>query len=302
MKRVDTSIVQSSPLGGVLENTRQPTEGEVGMVFSAEVMSRIADALRAGFEKGDLQIDDSDVEVALIRLTQDFERHPSWNEILIRRFSGNSQPFAAIGAHLGLSRARVSQIHAGCLWRIYRAIYYGKQNHSLNGVDVLDRSVHSLNLSIRALNCLISARVSTIRDLVQISGVELLKVQNLGVHSLVEIKDALAQFRLEIGMGESLAKDVLVTSITPKIKAVEMDIEFDPEIPPADPAYWGLKIDGGQVIEVIWSDRKPMAAHFRAGRPQAIGNPYPGIHSLHVVKVSVAEASPPELLAENWFN
>ncbi|ABD72124.1 hypothetical protein Rfer_4438 (plasmid) [Rhodoferax ferrireducens T118] len=80
-----------------------------------------------------------------------------------------------------------------------------------------------------------------------------------------------------------------------------MSIEFDPDIPPVDPAYWGLKIDGGQVIDVIWSDRKPTAAHFRAGRPQAIGAPYPGIQSLQVVKVSLVEASPPELLAENWF-
>jgi DNA-directed RNA polymerase subunit alpha len=62
------------------------------------------------------------------------------------------------------------------------------------------RSVHELELSVRAANCLKNANIRTIADLVQRSESEMLKTKNFGRKSLNEIKEILQEMGLSLGM------------------------------------------------------------------------------------------------------
>jgi DNA-directed RNA polymerase subunit alpha len=66
--------------------------------------------------------------------------------------------------------------------------------------DVLLRSVDELELSVRASNCLQSAAIRYIGDLVQRTEAEMLKTKNFGRKSLKEIKELLAEMGLQLGM------------------------------------------------------------------------------------------------------
>ena len=71
----------------------------------------------------------------------------------------------------------------------------------------LFRNVDELELSVRASNCLKTANIRTIADLVQKSEAELLKTKNFGKKSLNEIKTILGEMGLALGMrldGEEL--------------------------------------------------------------------------------------------------
>jgi len=62
------------------------------------------------------------------------------------------------------------------------------------------RSVHELELSVRAANCLKNANIKTIGDLVQRSESEMLRTKNFGRKSLNEIKEILTEMGLSLGM------------------------------------------------------------------------------------------------------
>ena len=64
----------------------------------------------------------------------------------------------------------------------------------------LFRNVDELELSVRASNCLKTANIRTIADLVQRSEAELLKTKNFGKKSLNEIKTILGEMGLHLGM------------------------------------------------------------------------------------------------------
>ncbi|MEY4631699.1 MAG: hypothetical protein RIQ81_1819 [Pseudomonadota bacterium] len=69
---------------------------------------------------------------------------------------------------------------------------------SLN--DNLFKTVDSLELSVRAANCLENANIKYIGELVTKSEAEMLKTKNFGRKSLNEIKDILAEMGLSLGM------------------------------------------------------------------------------------------------------
>lgn len=69
---------------------------------------------------------------------------------------------------------------------------------SLN--DNLFKTVDSLELSVRAANCLENANIKFIGELVTKSEAEMLKTKNFGRKSLNEIKDILAEMGLSLGM------------------------------------------------------------------------------------------------------
>ena len=71
-------------------------------------------------------------------------------------------------------------------------------NASLN--DNLFKTVDSLELSVRAANCLENANIKFIGELVTKSENEMLKTKNFGRKSLNEIKDILAEMGLSLGM------------------------------------------------------------------------------------------------------
>ena len=64
----------------------------------------------------------------------------------------------------------------------------------------LNMSVQELDLSVRANNCLESAKIQTVRDLVQKADTDLLKVRSFGKTSLREVKRKLADMGLSLGM------------------------------------------------------------------------------------------------------
>jgi DNA-directed RNA polymerase subunit alpha len=64
----------------------------------------------------------------------------------------------------------------------------------------LDMTVQELDLSVRANNCLESAKIGTVRDLVKKTDADLLKVRSFGKTSLREVKRKLADLGLSLGM------------------------------------------------------------------------------------------------------
>jgi len=67
----------------------------------------------------------------------------------------------------------------------------------------LDRPIADLELSVRASNCLESAKVTTIGDLVRLTEEELLQLRSFGKTSLMEVKRKLAEHGLALGMDVS---------------------------------------------------------------------------------------------------
>ena len=81
----------------------------------------------------------------------------------------------------------------------------GSQFNAKNREDdelqqILDRPISDLELSVRARNCLDSANLTTLRDLVTLSENEVMKLKNLGKTSLTEIKSRLHEKGLALGM------------------------------------------------------------------------------------------------------
>jgi DNA-directed RNA polymerase subunit alpha len=64
----------------------------------------------------------------------------------------------------------------------------------------LSMPIQELDLSVRANNCLESAKIQTVRDLVKKNDADLLKVRSFGKTSLREVKRKLADLGLSLGM------------------------------------------------------------------------------------------------------
>jgi DNA-directed RNA polymerase subunit alpha len=64
----------------------------------------------------------------------------------------------------------------------------------------LNMPIQELDLSVRANNCLESAKIQTVRDLVKMSDSDLLKVRSFGKTSLREVRRKLADLGLNLGM------------------------------------------------------------------------------------------------------
>lgn len=72
----------------------------------------------------------------------------------------------------------------------------------------LDMNVVELDLSVRACNCLETARIQTVGDLVRKTPSELFKVRNFGKTSLKEVEKRLATLGLSLIMGDAV-KEVM---------------------------------------------------------------------------------------------
>lgn len=68
----------------------------------------------------------------------------------------------------------------------------------------LEMSVHELELSVRANNCLESAKIETVGQLANCSEAELLKIRSFGKTSLREVKRKLQDLGLSLGMNVPL--------------------------------------------------------------------------------------------------
>ncbi len=67
-------------------------------------------------------------------------------------------------------------------------------------LDILSKSIDHLELSVRSNNCLRSAGIDKIYELVQKTEDELLKTKNFGRKSLSEIKETLQEMNLNLGL------------------------------------------------------------------------------------------------------
>lgn len=67
----------------------------------------------------------------------------------------------------------------------------------------LERPISTLDLSVRASNCLEAARIVTLGDLVRLTEDDLLQLRSFGKTSLVEVQQKLLEVGLALGMGRS---------------------------------------------------------------------------------------------------
>jgi DNA-directed RNA polymerase subunit alpha len=89
----------------------------------------------------------------------------------------------------------------------------------------LNMTIQELDLSVRANNCLESARIQTVRDLVLKNDSDLLKVRSFGKTSLREVKRRLQDLGLRLGM----TPDELSGIGREPVAAASMDVEGDEE-------------------------------------------------------------------------
>ena len=85
--------------------------------------------------------------------------------------------------------------------------------------DLLARNVEELELSVRSSNCLRTAEIKTIGDLVRKTESEMLKFRNFGRKSLKEISDILGSMGLHFGMDVDYYMDKRKTESAARIKA-----------------------------------------------------------------------------------
>jgi DNA-directed RNA polymerase subunit alpha len=78
---------------------------------------------------------------------------------------------------------------------------YNQRNRRASEIaEILSQPIADLELSVRARNCLDSANLKTLADLVRLSEAEVMNLKNLGKTSLTEIKGKLAERGLSLGM------------------------------------------------------------------------------------------------------
>ena len=65
-------------------------------------------------------------------------------------------------------------------------------------VKALEMTIEDLELSVRSFNCLKRASINTVEELTQRSEEDIMKVRNLGMKSLVEVKNKLAELGLSL--------------------------------------------------------------------------------------------------------
>ena len=64
---------------------------------------------------------------------------------------------------------------------------------------ILNKSIEELDFSVRSYNCLKKSNVNTLRDLVNYSPIEVIKIKNLGKKSLDEIKEKITKYGFVLG-------------------------------------------------------------------------------------------------------
>jgi DNA-directed RNA polymerase subunit alpha len=128
------------------------------------------------------------------------KRHPGMERLVLEIWTnGSVSPEDAIG-----EAALILEDHFSLLCRFPQGVEPEEEipveveKVELN--ENLFRSVDELELSVRAYNCLKTANIRTIADLVQKSEAELLKTKNFGKKSLNEIKGILGEMALSLGM------------------------------------------------------------------------------------------------------
>ena len=98
----------------------------------------------------------------------------------------------------------------------------------------LNMSVQELDLSVRANNCLESARISTVRDLVLRGETDLLKVRSFGKTSLREVKRRLQDLGLRLGMNEEELANIARAPLVAQTDSYSSEDDSDDETEDAE--------------------------------------------------------------------
>ena len=64
---------------------------------------------------------------------------------------------------------------------------------------ILNKTIEELDFSVRSYNCLKKSNINTLRDLVEYSPMEVIKIKNLGKKSLDEIKEKITKYGFVLG-------------------------------------------------------------------------------------------------------
>jgi DNA-directed RNA polymerase subunit alpha len=128
------------------------------------------------------------------------KRHPGAERLVLEIWTnGSVTPEDAVG-----EAALILEDHFNLLSRFPQGVEPEEEapieTEKVELNENLFRSVDELELSVRAYNCLKTANIRTIADLVQKSEAELLKTKNFGKKSLNEIKGILVEMGLSLGM------------------------------------------------------------------------------------------------------
>ena len=97
-----------------------------------------------------------------------------------------------------------------------------KEIPHLSQIDILSKSIDHLELSVRSNNCLRSAGIDKIYELVQKTEEELLKTKNFGRKSLTEIKETLQE--IDLGLNLDLHPKLLEKIETEKKEKEEEEL------------------------------------------------------------------------------
>lgn len=191
---------------------------------------------RHTFEKGidEIVIDTSFSPVRLVnyyventRVGQDtdFDRL-----ILEVKTDGRVSPHEALAyaAQIGTHHLQVFQTVSA------QSIHFGKGESATNRdrdeiLQKLSKRINEIELSVRSTNCLESAHIQTIGELVVISEAEMLKYRNFGKKSLTEIKQKLEELGLMLemdlskyGINRDNVKQMIQTYMQEKAGNVEL--------------------------------------------------------------------------------
>lgn len=107
--------------------------------------------------------------------------------------------------------ARREEEHKAVEGRRLEAIKQRREEFiQLSSNDILNRRLDTFEFSVRTANCLHSAEIKTVGQLIVRTEADMLKIKNFGRKSLNEVKEALAELGLRLGM---TATDFSATSV-----------------------------------------------------------------------------------------
>lgn len=108
--------------------------------------------------------------------------------------------YRQISREMGVSTTRVAYLIRKGFRKYTRFIKCQSRSSIILDEDLLQRHVEALNLPRRAQYCLLAAGIDDIGSLVRKTEAELLRTKNFGQRALKEIKAALADLNLRLGM------------------------------------------------------------------------------------------------------
>jgi hypothetical protein len=109
------------------------------------------------------------------------------------------------------SELHTSQFHGAFAPTVQRHEPTGRGGGGIEGA--LNTPIRELDLSVRASSCLESAKLETVRQLVQMTEADLLRIRSFGKTSLREIKRRLADMGLSLGMSVQAPPDAAQTKV-----------------------------------------------------------------------------------------